>query len=114
MAKEGGVKTASVEALGGVRSLKLAYFNHAKRTYEQHTFREFLEVASLVGNITLRDGKPFLHAHGTFGRRDMTAIAGHLVSAKVFPLLEVVMSPTSNRALRKFDDETGLNMIYRT
>lgn len=108
------VSTAQVAGVGGVNRLDLAYYNSAKKKYEEHIYEEFLEVAGLAGNLTLKDGKPFLHLHGTFGRRDMSALAGHVVSATVFPLLEVVVMPTSNRALRRFDDETGLNVIYKT
>jgi len=107
------VATARVEAIGGVEELRLAYFNRNSKRYEEHDFREFLEVAGILGNVTLKDGKPFLHVHGTFGRRDLSALAGHVVTAKVFPLLEVVITPTRNRALRRFDDELGLNVIYR-
>lgn len=105
--------TAEVEAIGGVDRLRLAYFNHKTKKYEEHDYREFLEVTSLIGNITLKDGKQFLHVHGTFGRRDMSVLGGHVVSARVFPLLEVSVTPTRNKAIRRFDEGTGLNVIYR-
>jgi len=108
------IKTASVEAIGGVNKLKLAYFNHETKKYEEHEFDEFLEVTGLLGNITQKDGKPFLHAHCTFGRKDTSVVGGHLISATVFPLLEVVITKTQNRATRRFDEKTGLNVIYRT
>ena len=81
--------------------------------YEEHRFEEFLEVTGLLGNITTREGKPFLHAHLTLGRHDMSVLGGHLVAATVSPLFELVMTPTKNRALRRFDDETGLSLIYK-
>ena len=107
------IKTARVEAIGGVNRLKLAYYNHEAKKYEEHTYDEFLEVTGLLGNITQKDGKPFLHAHCTFGRRDLSVVGGHLVSATVFPLMEVVITKTQNRATRRFDEETGLNLIYK-
>jgi len=106
------VVTARIEAIGGVEELRLAYFNRDTRRYEEHDFKEFLEVTGILGNVTLKDGEPFLHIHGTFGRRDLSALAGHVMTASVFPLLEVVITPTKNRALRRFDDELGLNVIY--
>ena len=113
IAKKEKISTARVEAIGGVNRLKLAYFNHRSKKYEEHDYAEFLEVTSLLGNITLKEGEPFLHVHGNFGRKDMTALAGHVMSATVLPLLEVVITPTTNRALRRFDDELGLNVIYK-
>ncbi|MDG7006955.1 MAG: DUF296 domain-containing protein [Nitrososphaerota archaeon] len=105
------IRTARVEAIGGVKELRLAYFNHEAKKYEEHDYREFLEVTSILGNVTLKDGRLFLHIHGTFGRRDLSVLAGHVVQATVFPLLEVVVTPTKNRAKRKFDDELGLYVI---
>jgi predicted DNA-binding protein with PD1-like motif len=107
------IKTARVEAIGGVKRLRIAYFNHRTKKYEEHEYREFLEAAGILGNVTQKDGKPFLHAHGTFGRRDMSAVAGHVLSATVFPLMEVVITPTKNAAVRRFDEKSGLNVIYR-
>ena len=107
------IKTARFEAIGGVNKLRLAYFNHHTKKYEEHDYEEFLDVTGMLGNITQKDGKPFLHAHCTLGRRDMSVIGGHLVSATVFPLLEVVITPTKNEARRRFDDELGLNVIYK-
>lgn len=106
--------TARVEAIGGVDKLKLAYFNRSSKKYEEHNFKEFFEVTSLLGNITQKEGKPFLHVHGNFGRRDLSVLGGHVMSASVFPILEVVITPTTNRALRKFNKELGLNVIYKT
>ena len=108
------VGTARVEAIGGVDKLRLAYFNRVTKKYDEYDYQEFFEVTSLLGNITLKDAKPFLHAHGNFGRKDRSVIGGHVVSADVFPLLEVVVTPTVNKALRKFDEDLGLNVIYRT
>jgi uncharacterized protein len=113
IAKTEKISTARVEAIGGVEELRLAYFNRRTKRYEERDFREFLEVTGILGNVTLKDGKPFLHIHGTFGRRDLSALAGHVMTAKVFPLLEVVITPTKNKALRRFDDELGLNVIYK-
>ncbi|MBI3841184.1 MAG: DUF296 domain-containing protein [Thaumarchaeota archaeon] len=114
LAKKDGATTAGVEGIGAVRKLRLAYFNHKTKEYEEHVYREFLEVTSLFGNVTTKSGKPFLHIHGTFGRRDLSVLGGHVISAEVFPLLEVVITPTTNRALRRFDEKSGLNTIFKT
>ena len=113
IAKREKIRTAKVEAIGGVNQLQLAYFNSKARRYEQHKYDEFFEATGLIGNITLKDEEPFLHLHGTFGRRDMSVIGGHVVSGTVFPLLEAAIIPTANMALRRFDEKAGLNVIYR-
>lgn len=114
IAKRENIRTAKVEAIGGVKQLRLAYYNSRAKKYEEHEYDEFFEVTGLIGNITLKDGEPFLHLHGTFGRRDMSVIGGHVISGTVFPLLEAVFTTTKNKAQRKFDEDTGLNIICKT
>jgi hypothetical protein len=109
-----GIRTATVEAIGGVDRLTIAYYNREKRSYDEHRYEEFLEVTSLFGNLTTRDERPFLHVHGNFGRRDMSVIGGHVISASVFPTLEAVLTPTTNIALRRLDEETRLTLIFDT
>ena len=105
------IRTARVEAIGGVKRLRLAYFDHVTKKYEEHDYREFLEVTGILGNVTQKEGRQFLHIHGTFGRRDMSVLAGHIMAATVFPLMEVVITPTKNRAVRRFDEGLGLYVI---
>ena len=113
IARREKIKTARVEAIGGLNKLTLAYFNHADKKYEEHSYGEFVELTSLLGNITMKDGKPFLHAHCTVAKRDQTVLGGHLIAATVFPIAEVVITPTKNKAKRKFDEEIGLNVIRK-
>ena len=113
IARREKIATALVEAIGGVGSLDLAYFNRRTKRYEEHHYDEFMEVTGMVGNITTKDGSPFLHLHGTFGRRDMSVVGGHVLQASVLPILELVITRTTNRALRRFDEKTGLNVIYK-
>lgn len=113
IARREHISTAAVEGIGGVKELNLAYFNQETKKYEEHRFVEYMEAASLLGNLTLKDGEPFLHLHGNFGRRDLSVIGGHVVSAVVSPLLELTVTPTENTAHRRFDMAAGLSTIYK-
>ena len=100
-----------VTGIGGVREVRLAYYDRSEKKYEEKTFQEQLELTSLVGNVTVKDGTLFLHAHGTFARRDYTVIGGHVVSGVVSQLLEFVLTPTENTAVRELDESLGLYTI---
>jgi len=113
IARRERIRSARVEAIGGVTDLKLAYFDDRAKKYEETSHSGFHEVTGLLGNITMKDGKPYLHAHGTFARRDNSVVGGHLLYATVSPLLEVVMTPTSNVAVRELDEASGLNLIRK-
>lgn len=102
---------AAVSGLGAVRRATLAYFNVHTRQYETHELIEQLEVVSLTGNISQRDGRPFLHVHAALGRRDLSMIGGHLMEAVAHSTLEAWMQREEALVHRLPDDETGLALL---
>jgi len=112
IAREEKIRTARVEGIGGFASAKLAFFNHKTKRYEEHQFNENMEVTGMLGNITVMNRAPYLHLHTNLGRKDMNVVGGHLVSAKVHPFLEVVITPTTNVATRRHDKDLNLNAIH--
>jgi predicted DNA-binding protein with PD1-like motif len=105
------VTYASLTGLGAVSWAKLAYYNTTTRTYEEHTVDDQMEVISLVGNTTLRDGAPFIHWHVALGRRDMSMIGGHFLDAIIRPNLEVWLRRESTEIHRVFDEASGLALM---
>ena len=68
-----------------------------------------LEIISCTGNISLKEGVPFVHAHAVLSDEQGKTIGGHLFSetpvfAGEFYIQELTGSPFS----RKHDEETGL------
>jgi predicted DNA-binding protein with PD1-like motif len=45
------------------------------------------------------------------GRRDGRACGGHLMDARVWPTLEVILTESPRHLARKFDPESGLALI---
>ena len=67
---------------------------------------------SLIGDIASKEnGEPQVHAHVVVGKRDGTAHGGHLMEARVWPTLEVIVVESPKHLCRKFDEETGLALI---
>src|SRR5690242_18096386 len=84
---------AQITAIGALRSGKLAYFDWESKTYQPIPVREQVEVASLVGDVAIGpDQRPSLHVHAVLGRRDGSALAGHLLEAHVRPTLEIIVT----------------------
>jgi len=99
-------------AIGAFSRAVLAYFDWEAKKYLHHPLEEQMEVASFIGDIALSGpGKPSLHAHLVLGRRDGTAVAGHLVEGHVRPTLEVVVTESPTHLRKVPDPETGLALI---
>jgi predicted DNA-binding protein with PD1-like motif len=109
--KREGIEFASLTAAGAVEWVRLGYWNATTRDYEYRDFAEQLEVVSFEGNASLKDGEPFLHVHGVFGRHDYTTIGGHIKEARIRPTGEVWLQTEKIAVRRTKDPATGLDLL---
>ncbi len=99
-------------AIGAFRDATLAYFDWDRKEYLKNPVREQVEVVSLIGDVALApDGAPKVHVHVVLGRRDSTALGGHLMEAHVRPTLEVTLTETPQHLRRQHDPQSGLALI---
>ncbi|QMV02094.1 DUF296 domain-containing protein [Devosia sp. D6-9] len=111
-AKEAGLQAASFKAIGAFKSARLAFFDWEAKEYLPIAVDEQVEVASLTGDVAIGpDDKPALHIHAVLGRRDGSAVAGHLLSAEVRPTLEVILTESPEYLRKKLDPNVGLALI---
>lgn len=107
-----GLTAASFSGIGAFRDAVTGYFDWELKDYLHNRVDEQVEVASLNGDIALApDGTQAVHAHVVLGRRDGTAIAGHLIEAHVRPTLELVLTETPGHLQKVIDEQTGLALI---
>jgi predicted DNA-binding protein with PD1-like motif len=102
---------ARVTAIGAFSSATLAYFDRASKEYERIPVDEQVEVLSLVGDVALDGDEPKLHAHVVVGARDGSARGGHLLEARVWPTLEVMLVESRTPLRKRFDPDAGLPLI---
>jgi predicted DNA-binding protein with PD1-like motif len=106
------LSAAQFTAIGAFRAVTLGYFDWEKKEYVGREYAEQVEVASLTGDVALGpDRAPAIHVHCVLGRRDCSAVAGHLLKATVRPTLELVLTESPVHLRKKHDPETGLALI---
>jgi predicted DNA-binding protein with PD1-like motif len=111
-AKKERISAAQITAIGALSDVVLRYFDWDEKDYRDIPVREQVEVASLVGDVALDPhGKPAIHIHLVVGRKDGTALAGHLGEAHVRPTLEVIVDEQPSYLQKTSDPETGLALI---
>jgi predicted DNA-binding protein with PD1-like motif len=110
-AKDNHITAASLTAIGACSAATLGYFDTELGDYRKTEFTEQMELLSLIGDIAENDGKPAVHAHIVLGRKDSSAIGGHLVAAHVFPTMEIVLTETPVHLRKRVDQQTGLALI---
>jgi uncharacterized protein len=106
------LSAAQITAIGAFSGAKLAYFDWESKSYKPIPVPEQVEVASFAGDVAIgEDGKPTLHVHAVLGRRDGSALAGHLLEGNVRPTLEIIVTESPAHLCKKKDPESGLALI---
>lgn len=76
--------------VGMLEGTELGVFDGTR--YARRTFPEPMEVLSLQGNVSMRDGAPFAHVHATLGDHNFECHGGHLFGGVVAVTLEVCLN----------------------
>lgn len=106
------VSAAQITGIGAFSDATLNYFDWEQKKYLPIAVREQVEVASLIGDIALApSGKPAIHVHVVLGRRDGTALAGHLAHGHVRPTLELILTEPPAYLQKAHDPQSGLALI---
>jgi predicted DNA-binding protein with PD1-like motif len=107
--QEEDIKLGRVLAIGATTHAVIAFYDHAQKKYLNLEFPGSMEILTCNGNVSLRDGKPFVHIHILLGDRQGKAFGGHVMpGTKVFAC-EVFIDEFEGEELhRSYDDETGL------
>ena len=106
---EQGVVTAQVTVIGAVRRAAYAYFEQDDHRYRELSSETHHEIVGFTGNVSLRDGRPFLHAHATFADASGACVGGRLLrGCEVFVAEVMIREITGVELVRHPDPATGL------
>ena len=106
---EQGVLAGQVTVIGAVRRARYAYYEQDDHRYRELSSETHHEIVGFTGNVSLRDDRPFLHAHATFADADGAAVGGHLLKGcEVFAAEVMIRELAGVSLIRTHDDETGL------
>jgi len=110
-ATERQLKATQFTAIGAFSRLVVAFFDWSTKSYRNIPIGDQVEVLSLVGDISVEDGKPKVHAHVVVGKADATAHGGHLIEGHVRPTLEILLTESPRHLERRHDKASGLALI---
>ncbi len=108
-AAELGMEAATLQIVGAVERLAVAYYRQDTKEYEPHEYEAPHEISGGVGNVSLKDGEPFVHIHVTGSGADGKAVAGHLTRGTRVFLIEAYFRRLDGPApVRQFEEDLGL------
>jgi len=100
---------ATFSMIGAVSSATIGAYDQKQQVYITFTEKAPFEILSCIGNISLKDGKPFVHAHILLGDEKGKTIGGHLFSEPLIFAGEIEIQELKGKPMeRAYDSTTGL------
>lgn len=108
--EEHEIRFGWIKFLGGVQKAKVGYYLQDRKEFVTFNLEEPMEILSGLGNVSLKEGRPFVHAHVTFLNKEGKVLGGHLLEGTVMLAGEVFIQELVLPAPpeRVYDELTGL------
>lgn len=110
--KKENIKLSTFSVIGALKGVKLGYYKQDEKKYvECLSLDKTLEIASCIGNISLKDSEIFVHAHITLADHAGACYGGHLMpGSSIFAAEYCIRELLGGELHRKHDPETGLSL----
>jgi predicted DNA-binding protein with PD1-like motif len=113
LAVDEGIHTGTFSVLGALTQAEIAFYDQESHEYSDLPVEENTELVSCTGNVSIREGKPFVHAHVVLADSDGKTIGGHLLRGKIFAAELFFIELTGEPMVRENDQTTGLYLWSR-
>ena len=107
-AEEGRVKAGFFFLIGTLKKAKMGFFHQGR--YQPIEMAEPLEIVSCMGNISIKQNEPLVHAHIAVSNRKGEVFGGHVLPGCIIAATgELVLIEALDMELqRKLDEKTQL------
>ena len=99
-----------INGIGAMENITLGSYNSQKKGYIKRNLSGEFELTSLIGNISTKEGNPFVHIHVNLSDEECNAYGGHLFSGTITATCEMIIMISQNKLLRKMNDHIGLHL----
>lgn len=106
-----GITSGQVMGIGVMRQAKISYFDIEMVDYIHRDISDYVEVTSLMGNISIMDGEVFPHLHVTISDAKFNVLGGHLSSGIIGVTGEIIIDAFDGQLERKLYQETGFRLL---
>jgi len=111
VAEEAKISAGFFFLIGTLKKANLGFFREGK--YETIEMNKPLEIVSCLGNISIKEGKVFAHAHIAVSDEKGSVFGGHVMPKCIIGVTgELVLVEASGiRLVREFDEKTKLSLL---
>ena len=112
LCKKENITVGSAVGLGASNRAVVGLFDTVNKVYKKKELTGPMEITSLVGNISTKDGETYLHFHVNLCDEEMRIQGGHMNACYVSATAEITVTKSEGTVERSMDEEIGLN-LYR-
>lgn len=111
LAAKEGIGLAQINGIGATDDLDVGVFDVSAKDYRVCHFTGNHEITALVGNVTVKDGKPWPHIHISAAADGANVVGGHLKRAVVNLTAEIFVRVIDGKVSRQFNEAMGFNQM---
>lgn len=106
------ITLGSVEGIGAADRAVIGLYDVGQRQYHKTELNGPMEITSLMGSVTQKDGEVYLHLHINLCNREMEIMGGHLNECRIGATGEIFVRTLPGKVERQLDEKvTGLNLF---
>ena len=103
------IEMGFVYLIGALQKARFSYFNQKEKKYEENSIEEPTEIVSCLGNISIKQRKPFVHLHISLADSKGNVFGGHLNEGSIIFAAECfIFELKGDKLERKLDESSNL------
>ena len=99
--KSSSIQMATFSLIGAVSSYTIGAYDQKQQVYVTFTEEAQLEIVYCIGNVSLMDGNPVVHAHIVLGDKQGKVMGGHLFSETILFAGEIELQELTGKPLER-------------
>ncbi len=111
LCKKEDITLAGIYGIGACDYVKIGLFNVETQNYTCTELHGMMEITSLTGNVTTKDGEIYLHLHINVADEELKVRGGHLNACRIAATCEIILTTVKGSVTRKVDPVIGLNVF---
>lgn len=109
--KKNKITSGSFSGIGATNNLIIGCFNLQTKKYDDKQFDKSLEILSLLGNISLSNNNPFVHAHIIISDEKFNTFGGHLKKCVISLTCEIYLNVYKQKIKRIPNGKLGISIL---
>ena len=111
IAQAEGITAAAISGIGAIDEMEVGVFDLQKTDYNRIVYTGNHEINTLVGNLSTKDARPYLHLHITCTGAGGKVVGGHLFRGRISLTAEIFVRKIAGTVDRRFNPALGINTI---